>query len=180
MSNGILIPNAIAAQNVDAWNRSAVCAVAVHNGKIVVLTERSTTAGESEVFLAETPATSDPGLTGCWMVYEPELVWTSSYRGLDPDPRNFSVAAGKIFTVFKPQLGDIITLTADNFSGAKGTSNTFGNATDSTGGLKLVWGDNQTGSVFSVKWLATTYISIGSGAIDTQRVTAYKFQVVGL
>jgi hypothetical protein len=180
MAYGILIPNAIAAQNVDAWIRNARSASIVENGNIVVLTERSTTSGESEVFMAEIPAASDPGLTGVWMVCDPELVWTGSYRGLDPDVRNFRVAVGKVFTVFKPQLGDIITLTADNFSGAKASSNVYGNATDSTGGLKLVWGDTQTGSVFSVKWLATTYISIGSGAIDTQRVTAYKLEVVGL
>jgi hypothetical protein len=180
MSYGVLIPNAIAAQNVDAWVRSAVCASAVENGNIVILTGKSTTAGEAEVWTAAVPATTSPGLTGAWMVYEPELVWTGSYRGLDPDVRNFRVAATKIFTVFKPQLGDIITLTADNFSGAKGTTNDFGNATDSTGGLKLVWGDTQTGSVFSVKHLATTYISIGTGAIGSHQVTAFKCEVVGL
>jgi hypothetical protein len=180
MSHGVLIPNAIAAQNVDAWIRSAVCASAVDNGNIVMLLDKSTTAGEGEVWTAEVPAASDPGLTGVWMAYEPELVWTGSYRGLDPDVRNFYTAATKIFTVFKPQLGDIITLTADNFSGAKGTSNIYGNATDSTGGLKLVWGDNKTGSVFSVKWLATTYISIGTGAINTQKIVAYKCEVSGL
>jgi len=180
MSYGVLIPNAIAAQNVDAWVRSAVCASAVENGNIVILTGKSTTAGEAEVWTAAVPATTSPGLTGAWMVYEPELVWTGSYRGLDPDVRNFRVAATKIFTVFKPQLGDIITLTADNFSGAKGTTNVYGNATNSTGGLKLVWGDNATGSVFCIKWLATTYISIGTGAIESNHIVAYKMEVVQL
>ena len=179
MSYGVLIPNQIAARNVDAWVRSAKSASAVENGNIVVLSGLSSTAGESEVWEAIVPSTGN-GLTQVWIASEPELVKTGSYRGLDPDPRNFRNEIGDIFTVFKPQLGDIITLTADNFSGAKGGSDLHGNATDTTGGLELVWGVSQTGSVFSVKWLETTYISIGTGAINTQRVTAYRMVVVGL
>lgn len=179
MSQNVLIPNAIAAQNVDAWNRSAVASTNVDNGNIVILSALSTTAGEGEVWTALTPSTSN-GLTGVWMVYQPELVETGEkYRGLDPDPRNFYVKDGDVFSVFKPQLGDIVTMTADGLAGTKST-NTFVNATDSTGGLKPVWGATQTSSVFSMKLIETTYISIGTGAIDSQRVTAYRFQVVGL
>jgi hypothetical protein len=176
-THGVLIPNAIAAQNVDAWTRSAICASDVDNGNIVILTTKSSTSGEGEVWTAVVPSTGN-GLTGVWVAYEPELVLTGDYRGLDPDIRNFYSEAGKIFTVFKPQVGDIITLTADNFSGAKGSTNDCANATDTTGGFKLVWGDTNTASVFSLKWLETTYISLATGAIDSQRVTAYKFEVV--
>lgn len=180
MSHNILIENAVASQNVDAWNRSAVAEVDVDNGNIVILSGLSATAGEGEVWSALTPSTSD-GLTGVWMVYQPELVesGTRLYRGLDPDPRNFYIPAGTVFSCFKPQLGDIVTMTADGLAGTKST-NTFVNATNSTGGLKPVWGSTQTASVFSMKLLETTYISIGTGAIDSQRVTAYKFAVVGL
>lgn len=179
MAHNVLIENAVASQNVDAWNRSAVAATSVDNGNIVILTGLSATAGEGEVWSAVTPSTSD-GLTQVWMVYQPELVTTDSkYRGLDPDPRNFFVPAGTVFSCFKPQLGDIVTMTADGLAGTKST-NTYVNATDSTGGLKPVWGASQTSSVFSMKLLETTYISIGTGAIDSQRVTAYKFVVVGL
>lgn len=179
MAQNVTILNKVAAQNVDAWNRSAVAGVNVDNGNIVILTGLSATAGQDEVWTAVTPTTSD-GLTGVWMVYEPEVVLTNEkYKGLDPDPRNFYVPDGTVFSVFKPQLGDIVTMTADGLAGTKST-NTFVNATNSTGGLKPVWGASQTASVFSMKLLETTYISIGSGAIDTQRVTAYKFEVVGL
>ena len=179
MSHGVFVPNAVAAKNVDAWSRSAISASAVDNGNIVILSGLSSTAGEGEVWTAVVPSTS-AGLTGVWVVTEPEIVKTGSYRGIDPDPRNFYNAIGDVFTVIKPQLGDIFLLTADNFSGSKGSSDVYGNATDTTGGLKLVWGASQTASVFSVKWLETTYISIGGGAIDTQRVTAYRVQVVGV
>lgn len=179
MSYGVMIPTAIAAKDVDAWNRSAVSASAVENGNIVMLTGKSATAGQEEVFTAVVPSTAN-GLTGVWMVGDPEVVITASkYKGLDVDPRNFNVAATKVFSVFKPQLGDMVMLSADNFSAAF-SSNTHGNATDTTGALKLVWGNSQTGSVFSVKYLATTYLSIGTGAIDSQRVTMYLCEVVGL
>jgi len=179
MAQNVLIPNAIAAQDVNAFVRNAVASTNVDNGNIVILSALSATAGESEAWTALTPTTSD-GLTGVWMVYEPEVVVTGAkYKGLDPDPRNFFVASGKVFSCFKPQLGDIVTMTADGLAGTKST-NEFVNATNSTGGLKPVWGASQTGSVFSMKLIETTYISIGSGAIDSQRVTAYKFQVVGL
>ena len=119
MSYGVCLPVSVAALNIDAFNRSAVSASAVENGNVVVLATKSTTAGEAEVWTATVPSTGN-GLTGLWMAYEPELVLTSSgssqYKGLDPDPRNFRNEIGDIFSVFKPQLGDIITLTDDALS----------------------------------------------------------------
>lgn len=179
MAHNVLIENMVAGLNVDAYNRSAVAATDVDNGNIVILSALSTTAGEADVWTALTPSTAN-GLTGVWMAYQPSEVLTDGkYLNLDPDPRNFVNLTGKTFSVFKPQLGDIVTMTADGLAGTKST-NTFVNATDSTGGLKPVWGATQTSSVFSMKLIATTYISIADGSIGTQRVTAYMFQVVGL
>lgn len=177
MAHNIMVKNATVSMNVDAYNRSAVAAVDVDSGNIVILTGLSATAGEGEVWTAVTPSTSD-GLTGVWMAGEAEVVLTDSkYRGLDPDPRNFYFLATKTFSVFKPKVGDIVTMSADGIAGTKST-NTFANATDTTGGLKPVWGATQTSSVFSMKLRKTTYISIGTGAIDSQRVTAYQFEVI--
>jgi hypothetical protein len=179
MAYGVLIPKQIAAQNVDAWNRSAVCAGAIENGMIFSLLTKSATSGESEVWTALVPASSGSHLTDLWMAYDPELVYTSSYRGLDPDVRNFIVPATKIFSAFRPMLHDILLMSEDCFSGAwGGATNTHANATNST--WQLVWGTSQTGSVLSVAYLATSYISIGTGAIDTQRLTAYTVEVVGI
>ena len=176
--HGIIIPNATAAQNIDSFNRSAVSAtVDFDNGNAVILTTLSATSGESDVFTAIAPSTGN-GITGVWLVYEPELVWTGSYRGLDPDVRNFYNAATRVFTVFKPQLFDIFTLTGDAINGSK-ASNTFLNCTN-TGGKQLAWASSIGSAQFAAKLLETTYISLGSGAIDTQRVTAYTFQVVAL
>jgi hypothetical protein len=174
--HGILIPNQIAATNIDSFTRSAVSAVSVDNGNIVVLTTYGAASGEAEVWTGVTPATTTPGLTDVWMAYDPEIVWTGSYRGLDPDLRNFYTAAGKVYTVFKPQIHDIFTLSTD---GIAGSVNTYINCTN-TGGLQPYWTASIGSSVFAAKLLATTYISLGTGAIDNQRVVAYQFEVVAL
>jgi hypothetical protein len=180
MAYGILIPNAIAATNIDAWNRHAVSATAVENGCIVVLATKSTTAGESEVWTATEPATG--ALTGLWMVYDPEIILTASkYKGLDPDPRNYITTVGDVFSVYKPAVGDIITVSADCLLGSYSAGvTTHVNATDTTGGFFLYWGNSQTSSVLSYKLLGVTYMSIGTGAIDSQRITSYQLECVGI
>lgn len=178
-NHSVMIPSAVAAKDVDAWNRSAVATVDVDNGNIVILSGLSTTAGEGEVFNALTPSTSD-GLTGVWVVGEPEVVVTDGkYKGLDPNPQHFYVAAGDVFTCFKPQLGDLITLTDEGLAGTKST-NTFAIAVNSTGGLKPQWNSTAGSGVFAMKLLKTTYISIADGSIGKQRTTAYLFEVVAL
>ena len=179
--HAVLQPNAISSLNVDAYNRPAICASDVDNGNLVVLSAKSATAGEKEVWTALVPSTAN-GLTGVWMANGEELSLTvsgnSTYKGLNPDPRQAYNVAGKVFSVFKPKVGDILTVTAEALAGTKST-NTFVNATDTTGGLKPVWGATQTASVFSMKLLGETYISLADGSIGSQRVTAYQFAVVG-
>jgi hypothetical protein len=180
MANPVIVLSKVQAQDIGAFNRSAVCAADVANGSIVVLTGKSATAGQSEVFTAVVPSTSD-GLTGVWMAYSPEDVVTVSgsnkFKGLDPDPRNFTNLATYVFDVFKPKVGDLILMSEDCFTGARST-NTYANATDTTGGLKLVWGSTATSSVFSMHYLATSYISIPDGGISLGRLNAYLMEVV--
>jgi len=180
MAYGVLIPKAIAASNVDSWVRPAICTtLPVENGSVFSLLTKSATTGEGEVWTALVPASSGSHLTDVWMAYEPELVMTGSYRGLDPDVRNFINPVNKVFTAFKPQLHDILLMSEDCFSGAwGGVTNTHANCTNA--GWQLVWGTSQTASVLSVAYLKTDYISIATGAMDTQRLTAYTVEVVGL
>jgi hypothetical protein len=182
MAYSVFIPMAYAAKDVDAWVRNAKIGSALENGNLVKLTTRTAVAGEDEVFTAVAPSTSN-GKTDLWIVNEPVIVSVTSgslvYRGLNADPRNFQIAANKVVSVFKPQLGDIYRVSADWFSGAKGGSDTHANITDGQTHFP-VWGTSQTASVFSVILLATTFISIGSGGIDSQRVTTYDVEVVGL
>jgi hypothetical protein len=176
MSNSVMIPNAIAATNIDSFNRTGVSALTLYNGNLVILSSYGAAAGEAEVWTAIVPSTGN-GLKDVWMVYDPELVWTGSYRGLDPDVRNFSVVIGNVFSMFKPQKGDIITLTGDGIATGSGVGDNYIIATDGAG-KQPVWNNTVSTSVFCAKYLALTYISIGTGAIDNQRVAAYQFEVV--
>lgn len=174
MAYGVVIPTAIAATNVDAWNRSGISSTTIlENGGLCALLTKSTTSGQTEEWVATVPATAN--LMSLWMVYDPELVWTSSYRGLDPDVRNFRVAIGSTFSAFKPQVHDLILMSEDCFTGAIG-GNDYANATD--GQVQFVWGATQSSSCVALQHVETTYFSIGTGAMDTQRVTAYLMEVI--
>ncbi len=179
MSYGIIIPAKIAAENVDSKNRSAVSALAYENGSIGTLSGKSATEGESEVWTMIAPATG-AGLTYNWMVYQPEIVDTVSgshtYRGIDPDPRDFRNEIGSIFSVFQLSLGDLVELSADAIAGTI-SSNTFIVATNAA--QKLTWASSAVSGT-SLKLVATKYISIGLGSIGTQRITSYLFEVVAL
>jgi hypothetical protein len=174
MSYGVMIPVAIAATNVDAWNRSCISQTTdLENGGLCALLTKSSTTGEAELWTATVPATAD--IMKDWIVYDPELVWTSSYRGLDPDVRNYYVVTGRTFSAFKPFVGDLLLMDADCFTGAKGV-NTFANATNAQ--VQFVWGATQSASCIALSYVATQYISIGTGAMDNQRVTAYLMEVI--
>lgn len=115
------------------------------------------------------------------MVGEPEVVITESgtyeFKGLDPDPRNFYNKAGRLFTAFKLQVGDLVTVTADALYGSQ-SSNTFVVAADSS--YLLNWSASAV-SGLSMKLINdSAYIPIPDGSIGTQRVAAKKFQVVAL
>jgi hypothetical protein len=192
MTHGILVPSKTAATDVDAWNRSAITTSDdVDNGWVVKLSTKSTTSGESEVWTALEPTTSN-GLTGLWMAYSPEIVITESgsyeFKGIDPDPRNFTNLGAKVFDVFKPQLGDIITASADCLCGTYiANTTTHVTATNGTtgtsGGYTLLWANSASSTATCFKSIdagSPKYFSIGTGAINNQRVTAYQLECVNL
>ena len=172
MANGVLIQNSVMAKNVDALNRSAKSAAEMMNGYLVSLTAKETGVGEEDLWTAAQPTTGD--LYSLWMVYSPEVVITASkYKGLDPDPRNFSIPIGDAFDCFKPQVGDIITLTADAMSGSVDTHIVAANAA-----YKPAWASAVAAATFSAILIKTTTISLGLGTIASQRVIAYEFEVL--
>ena len=171
MAYSLILPVKIAAQNIDSLNRSAVCAVDVENGFVGYFSAKSTTAGEGEVWTFTAPITGK--LTNNWMVYEPEVVLTDEkYKGIDADPRNFIIPDGEIFSVFLPRIGDLILMSEDAVTGTKG-ANTFVVSTNTA--TQLTW---TTAAVtgLSLKLIETSYISIGTGGIDTQRIVMYLFE----
>lgn len=177
MSHAVLIKNQVAAKDVASYNRSVVSGSdAVDNGNVFWLQAQGTSASASEAWTVVTPATGS--LIGLWMAGSPELPITVDgvlvYRGLNSDPRNFYNVGGTPFDAFKPIAGDVITLTADALN--SGTAAAFAGATNGSG--KLTWSASIAANAFTLRYLATTYISIGSGNIDSQRVTAFKFEVL--
>jgi len=111
MSNCVLVQTAVAAENVKTYNRSVTSSSATPNGTPLALTF-PTTSG-SNVFTAGTPASP---FSNVWLAYSSEvnkLVVGQVWGG--QDPRNFTNAANVPFDAFKPQVGDIIQVTADFF-----------------------------------------------------------------
>lgn len=182
MSYGVLVQEKVAALNIDSLNRSAVSASPIENGMVMNLLSKATAASlstsGSEVWQATYPVTGS--LINLWMAYEPEVVLTSSgnsyYKGIDPDPRNFVTPAGYVFSVYKPQLGDMILLTDDALTGSVSTGN-FVVAADAD--YQLTWAA-ANGAGLTYRYLGVSYISIADGSIGTQRVTARKFECVGI
>jgi len=177
--HGVLIPEAIAATNVDSFNRSFMCsASSLDNGMVFQSGIRNWSTGSgAEVFNIAAPATGS--LTGLWMAYAgDEVVLTDlRYKGLDPNPRNFYLAAGNVFSGFKIQVGDIILLTGEALTGTAALS--YANAVN--GAYQLTWAATSAGTGYvSFKLIGTKYISLGTGAIDTQRVTAYEFECISI
>lgn len=177
--HGILIPNAVQATNVDALNRSFVGTADIDNGSVFATAALSTTDGEGEVWVATVPTTG-ANLTNLWMAYEPEVVvtvtGTKKYKGINPDVRDFYNVTGDIFTGFKLELGDILTISTDGLTGSVSTGD-FAVATNAQ--YKLAWSASAVSGV-SLKRLETTYISIADGSIGTQRTVAYRFVVTAL
>jgi hypothetical protein len=174
--HGVLIPEAIAALNIDSYNRSVISsASSIDNGMVFQCTTKAWTSGSgAEVFNIAAPATGS--LVNLWMAYSgDEIVLTDSkYKGLDPDPRNFFNAQGKVFSAFKPQVGDIILLSGEAITG---TVDAYANAANTA--YQLTWSATSAGTgLLSFKKLATKYISLATGAIDTQRVTAYELECI--
>ena len=183
MAYSVLIKNAVAATDVASYNRYAVSGstaitVDIENGWVFQLATQNNTvaSGYTEVWDVQIPQTGS--LVSLWMAGTQKANITTDgtlrYSGLNDDPRLFINSGSYVFDTFKPMPGDIITLTADAFTSAI-SSNTWLNAAN--GVFTLTPGSVPTDDALSLKLLATTYISIGSGAVDNQRVTAYKFVV---
>lgn len=181
MTHAIAVLNKVAAQNIDSLNRSALMPADMDNGWLLSLPTENTAAtrGLEQVWDGTQPATAT--LASMWMVYEPEVnVLVSGslkFKGIDVDPRNFYVPSGEVGSVYKPQVGDIITLTGDALATGSGAASAFAVAVN--GAYKLTWAAAAI-SGLSYQYLATTYVSVGTGGIDTQRVVAYRFACVAV
>jgi len=176
-NHGVLKLDMVMAKNVDSLNRSAFAGSAtdIDNGyAFQLLTKGSGSSAEAWVVSAASSATGD-----MWMACSPEIPdlvnGTKVYRGLSPDPRDFYNRGGYVFDAFKPQVGDIITLSADGISGSP-SSGSYVNAV--SGSYILAWGAGIASTTLTLKLIKETYISLATGAIDDQRELAYQLEVI--
>lgn len=174
MAKSILVPTLTTAKNVDALNRSFIGTVDLDNGNVFEKGELSTNVNESQVYEAVAPET----LTGLWMAFSPEdVVLTdglgNQYKVGTLDPRAFTNTAGVVFSGFKPQVGDLVLISADGIDGDAADY-----AVAAAGENKLSFADAAVEGL-SFKVVETTYISVASAnAIGSQRVTAYLLECV--
>lgn len=172
----ILVPSKIAAMDISAYNRSAYYTFDIDNGGVFKLTSLLGTTG-CEVWNATLSNGSSADL---WMAYSPDVntlvSGTKKYRGISVDAQDFYISACTVFDAFKPQPGDIITLTADAFSTTR-TTETYANSADNS--ADLVWAATQSASALSLKIIDVTTLSKPDGTLgDEQTLTAYKMLVV--
>ena len=176
--NAVLEQTLTAAKNVDIYNGSFIYEDAdLNNGSVFAKGEEYS----EQVYEIEEPATGS--LNNLWMASSPvDVILTDAtgnqYKPGILDPRAFTNPAGLVFSAFKPQVGDIITISADGIDGtyAEGTT-TYVNAVD--GEFKLAFGNAQAENALSFKVIKPTYISVASAnAIGSQRIVAYKLECV--
>ena len=175
----VLIKNRTSSMNIDSLNRSAIIGSDLGNGSIFRLDTQSGSSGYDEVWDCTQVSANGSTLDRVWMAGSSEVgtvtVGSSDYRGLNPDPRNFYNDADKVFDAFKPSVGDVITLTATAISGSPSTG-TY--VIPTSGSWSMEWAASATSSALSLKQLSETYVTIGTGAIATERVLAYKLEVL--
>lgn len=176
----VIIKRHVAAFNVDALNRAIKCEDDLANGAIVALAGKSTTAGESRVWVAEAPADDDA--TGLWMVASPEVVTLTDalgneYKGLTVDPRAFVNIAGKVADAFKPQKGDIIWIAPQDVSGTISDTNKYLIPTGD-GTAYTLTASSTAGDGFCLELIGESTVEIPDGNIVKNLVTGYDFECI--
>lgn len=180
MAKSILIPTLVAAKNIDSLNRSFVSTADLDNGNVFGKGELSTNAGESQVYKTVTPATGS--LSGLYMAFSAEDVVLTDDLGNQfkvgtLDPRAFTNKAGTVFSGFKPQVGDLVLISADGISG-DAAAYAAAYAVAANGASQLAFAE-AAGAGLSFKVVETTYISLASANnIGSQRVPAYLLECV--
>ena len=170
MAYSVLIAGEIAAKNIDSLNKFGKATFEVGNGHVVALGDKSNVKGENDVYNVNKPANAATDIF--YMVNEPvNVLVNGKYSGLTDDPREFNIPDGKVFTMYKPMVGDEIVITEDGLEGKKnneGVTNTY--VVPECGKTKLKWAANDTGVSLAYKHVGDTYVSIGN-----ERVEAYRF-----
>lgn len=173
MSYSVVVLKSVAAQNVGSLNKTGKHAtVALENGHVVVLGDKSTARGDDDVFKVTTPATASLTTDTFYMVYDapaaPEL--GGKYR-ISSDPRDYNIAAGKEGSIYRPMVGDEIAISVDGVGGTKG-GNVYVSPVDAA--TKMEWVANTTSASLVYELLGDTFIPVGNTRVDAYHLMCVK------
>ena len=204
MAYSVLIAGEIAAKNIDSLNKFGKAKFDVENGHVVVLGEKSTEKNEAFVYTVNKPATNTLASGIFYMVNEPvNVLVNGKYSGLTDDPREFNIPDGKVFTMYKPMVGDEIAITVDGLyvdpnlqyllpyvastdgdTNGEDTEKTYAASTDGNtkfiyvapadGDTKLTWTNDISNVSLAYKYVGDTYVSIGNERVQACRFICVK------
>ena len=170
----VLVPTLVAAKNIDSLNASFIDSEKdIDNGMVF-------SAGDySKEQVYDVAAVSE--LTNLYMAFSPEDTIITDAMGNEykigiNDPRTFTNVKGKVFSAYRPQVGDKILISAE---GIKGVANNF--AVAAAGENKLQFASAAVEGLSYKVLDNSAYISIGgASAIGSQRVAAYLLECVAI
>lgn len=180
VAHGIMIESQIMATDVGTLNRYAKGAMDVDGGGLVALAY-PTTQG-SDVWTATLPATG--ALGGLYMAYNPSEK-ILNVAGLEiaggeitKDPRAYTNLAGKVYTTFKPKVGDEVILTIDCVD-ASGANAVAGDILESKAGqfklqrIASATGATSGSTAFKIESVGVQPFPLTNG-IGEDRVKAFR------
>ena len=170
----VLVPTLVAAKNIDSLNASFIDNTNDYeNGAIIAAGDYS----KEQVY--EVAAVSE--LHNLFMVFSPEDTIITDAAGNEykigiNDPRTFTNVKGKVFSAYRPQVGDKILISAE---GIEGTADDF--AVAAAGESKLQFASAAVNGLSYKVLDDSAYISIGGASnIGSQRVAAYLLECVAI
>lgn len=172
-NNNVVIKRAVAAENIHAYNRTAVCVSDIPNGSVFKLETRSTTAGEKDVWVATQAEAGDKGL---WMATSPEVTITKvgdlEMKGIVADPRAFVNNAGRMIDATYLNVGDEIEIYSETIADI----DTKDYLVPAANGFALEATD-AAGVGLALKKVDTNILHIGQASIAKKVLTTYIYVV---
>ena len=170
----VLIPSLVAAKNVDSYNASFIAETDIDNGMVFAAGDYS----DEQVYDV---AAIGADLHNIYMAFSPEDTIITDAMGNEykigiNDPRTFTNVAGKVFSAYRPQVGDKILISAE---GIEGTADDY--AVVATGENKLQYAAAAVDGLSYKVLNADDYMSIGGATnIGSQRVAAVLLECVAI
>lgn len=174
MAHNVIIKRAVAAFNVDSYNRTAVYTDTAHptytldNGAVFTLTR---TDAEDLRWTVTAPAATTT--TGLWMATSPEVVYVDKAHGGTADPRDFVNTQNMSIDATLLVKGDIIEMTGEGIANIATKNYLVVDASTFT--LKAA---DAAGTGLCLKKIGASTLHIGDGAIAPAATPTYVFEVV--